>query len=433
MKKGQKLYRHAKKVILGGNMLFSKRPELFLPEHWPTYYSKAKGTYVWDLENKKYLDMICTPGPNILGYSNDLVDKEVIKYLKKGNMTTFNCPEEVELAKKITKIHSWSKMVKFTRSGGEANAISIRIARAASRKDKIAVCGYHGWHDWYLSINLSGKDNLKEHLLPGLNPNGVPKNLKQTVFPFQYNDIESLKKILKKHDIGTIKLEVARYTKPNIDFLKEIRKIANKKKIILIFDECTTGFRRNLGGLHLATGVEPDLAMFGKAIGNGYAINAIVGKKKIMESAEDSFISSTFWTERVGYVAGNTTIEIMENSKPWKNLIKMGKLYKDGCLNLAKKHNINLQVTGIDTINYLNFEKNKNQIYKTFITQEMLKEKILSSNLIYLNTCHKKNHMNLFLKNLDKIFKNIKKNELNGNLKSKLKGPISHNTFKRLN
>ena len=433
MKKGQKLYRLAKKVILGGNMLFSKRPELFLPEHWPTYYSKAKGTYVWDLENKKYLDMICTPGPNILGYSNDLVDKEVIKYLKKGNMTTFNCPEEVELAKKITKIHPWSKMVKFTRSGGEANAISIRIARAASRKDKIAVCGYHGWHDWYLSINLSGKDNLKEHLLPGLNPNGVPKNLKQTVFPFQYNDIESLKKILKKHDIGTIKLEVARYTKPNIDFLKEIRKIANKKKIVLIFDECTTGFRRNLGGLHLATGVEPDLAMFGKAIGNGYAINAIVGKKKIMESAEDSFISSTFWTERVGYVAGNTTIEIMENSKPWKNLIKMGNLYKDGCLNLAKKHNINLQVTGIDTINYLNFEKNKNQIYKTFITQEMLEKKILSSNLIYLNTYHKKNHMNLFLKNLDKIFKNIKKNELNGNLKSKLKGPISHNTFKRLN
>jgi glutamate-1-semialdehyde aminotransferase len=433
MKKGQKLYKQAKKVILGGNMLFSKRPELFLPDQWPTYFSKAKGTHVWDLENKKYLDMICTPGPNILGYSNNEIDNEVIKYVKKGNMTTFNCPEEVSLAKKITKIHPWSKMVKFTRSGGEANAISIRIARAASKKDKIAVCGYHGWHDWYLSINLSGKNNLKEHLLPGLNPDGVPKNLKQTVFPFNYNDIESLQKILKKHDIGTIKMEVARYSKPNIEFLKEVRKIANKKKIVLIFDECTTGFRRNMGGLHLSTGVEPDMAMFGKAIGNGYAINAIIGKKKVMEAAEESFISSTFWTERIGYVAGNTTIELMENLKPWKNLIKMGKIYKDGCLKLAKKYDINLDVTGIDTINYLNFEKNKNQIYKTFITQEMLKSKILSSNLIYLNICHKKNHIDSFLKKLDEIFKKIKKIEIKGNLKSHLKGPVSHNTFKRLN
>ena len=433
MKKGQKLYRQAKKIILGGNMLFSKKPELFLPDHWPTYYSKAKGTYVWDLENKKYLDMICTPGPNILGYSNKEIDNEVVKYLKRGNMTTFNCPEEVELARKITKIHPWSKMVKFARSGGEANAISIRIARAASKKDKIAVCGYHGWHDWYLSINLSGKDKLKEHLLPGLNPNGVPKNLNQTVFPFQYNDIESLEKILKKHDIGTIKLEVARYTKPNISFLKEVRKIANKKKIVLIFDECTTGFRRNFGGLHLTTGVEPDMAMFGKAIGNGYAINAIVGKKKVMKAAEDSFISSTFWTERVGYIAANTTLDLMEKLKPWEDLIFKGKMFKEGCLNLAKKHNIKLKVTGIDTINYLNFEKNKNQIYKTFITQEMLKAKILASNVIYFNTFHKKKHVTIYLRKLDEIFKKIKKIELNGSVKSKLKGPISHDTFKRLN
>ena len=433
MKKGQKLYRQAKKIILGGNMLFSKRPELFLPDHWPTYYSKAKGTYVWDLENRKYLDMICTPGPNILGYSNKEVDKEVVKYLKKGNMTTFNCPEEVELAKKITKIHPWSKMVKFARSGGEANAISIRIARAASKKDKIAVCGYHGWHDWYLSINLSGKDKLKEHLLPGLNPNGVPRNLSQTVFPFQYNDIEGLEKILKKHDIGTIKLEVARYTIPNINFLKEVRKIADKKKIILIFDECTTGFRRNFGGLHLITGVEPDIAMFGKAIGNGYAINAIIGKKKIMQAAEDSFISSTFWTERVGYVAANTTLDLMEGLKPWEDLIHMGKVFKNGCLNIAKKHNINLKVTGIDTINYLNFEKNKNKIFKTFVTQEMLRAKILASNVIYLNIFHKKRHMEIYLKKLDEIFKKIKKVELKGSVKSELNGPISHDTFKRLN
>ena len=173
---GQKLYLKAKKVILGGNMLLSKRPEMTLPNLWPAYYSKSKKIFVWDLDNRKYIDMICFVGQNILGYANKSVDKFVFKNAAKGNMTSLNCPEEVILANKLIELHPWAKIAKFARSGGEANAMSIRIARASTKKEHIAICGYHGWHDWYLSVNLSGKNKLNNHHLPGLIPDGAPKH-----------------------------------------------------------------------------------------------------------------------------------------------------------------------------------------------------------------------------------------------------------------
>ena len=161
MNTGIKLYKRAKKVILGGNMLLSKKPEMLLPgNHWPSYFSKAKKNFVWDLNNKKYVDMMMYVGHNILGYSNPVIDNYVSKFSKKGNLTSLNCPEEVLLAEKLIEMHPWAHMAKFARSGGEANAISIRIARAATGKDHIAICGYHGWHDWYLSVNLKGKINF---------------------------------------------------------------------------------------------------------------------------------------------------------------------------------------------------------------------------------------------------------------------------------
>ena len=185
MDNGQKLWKRAKSVIPGGNMLLSKRPEMFLPTKWPTYFSKAKGCKVWDLEGTEFIDMsIMGIGTNILGYGNDAVDAAVLDTVKKGNMSTLNCPEEVYLAEKLVELHPWADMVRLCRSGGEANSIAIRIARASSGKDNVAVCGYHGWHDWYLSANLADDKSLDGHLLPGLEPNGVPRNLKGTVFPF---------------------------------------------------------------------------------------------------------------------------------------------------------------------------------------------------------------------------------------------------------
>ena len=171
MNNGQELYRRAKTLIPGGTMLLSKRPEMFLPEHWPTYFSRAKGCRIWDLDGLEYIDMsIMGIGTNILGYGHPQVDQAVQEVVAKGNMSTFNCPEEVFLAEKLIEMHPWADMVRFARSGGEANAIAIRIARAASGKDKVAVCGYHGWHDWYLAANLKSKNNLNEHLMTGLDP-----------------------------------------------------------------------------------------------------------------------------------------------------------------------------------------------------------------------------------------------------------------------
>ena len=283
MKLKNKNWEHAKKIILGGNSLLSKRPEMYLPSFWPTYFSKASGVHVWDTEGKKYTDMIFAVGQNTLGYSNKKVDTKVKNFISKGTMSTLNCPEELDLAKKLIKIHPWSGMVKFARSGGEANSIAIRIARAASGRDNVAICGYHGWHDWYLSVNLKSKNNLNQHLLPGLLPKGVPKSLKNNVHAFKNNDFEKLKQIYLNYKIGTLIIEIARNDLPNLKFLKKLKNFV-KKKIILIFDECTSGFRRNLGGIHLLTKISPDIAMFGKAIGNGYAITCVVGKKNYEKS-----------------------------------------------------------------------------------------------------------------------------------------------------
>ena len=262
-----------------------KRSEMFLPDHWPSYFSKSKGCTVWDLDGIQYTDMsIMGIGTNTLGYGHPEVDEAVQKAVIDGNMSSLNAPEEVYLAEKLVELHPWADMVRFARSGGEANAIAIRIARAASGRDKVAICGYHGWHDWYLAANLDGDEKLSGHLLPGLNPQGVPQDLAGTVFPFSYNDFASLKKLVSDHDIGVIKMEVVRNVGPENDFLKKIRDLASRKNIVLIFDECTSGFRETLGGIHKKYGVEPDMAMFGKALGNGYAVTATIGRKEVMEA-----------------------------------------------------------------------------------------------------------------------------------------------------
>ena len=159
-------------------MLFSKNPDLFLPKKWPAYFSKAKDCYIWDLENKKYIDMsFMGVGTNVIGYANSKIDNQVINSIKKSNMSTLNTNYEILLAEKLIEIHKWADMARFTRTGGEANSVAIRLARAFTSKDNIAACGYHGWHDWYLSSNLMNKKNLEQHLLKNLSIKGVPKKV----------------------------------------------------------------------------------------------------------------------------------------------------------------------------------------------------------------------------------------------------------------
>ena len=232
-------------------MLYSKRAENFY-RNLAIILQKAKGCYIWTLENKKLLDLsLMGCGTNTLGYSVKKIDNSVIRRIKNSNMSSLNCTEEVFLAKKLIQIHPWAEQVKFARTGGEANAIAIRIARAIQpKRQNVGICGYGGWHDWYLAANLKNKSSLNNHLFKNLEAIGVNKNLENTSFVFKYNNIESVKKLIKDKKIGIILMEVQRNEKPEKNFLGEVRKLCNKHKITLIFDECTTGFRETYGGLH---------------------------------------------------------------------------------------------------------------------------------------------------------------------------------------
>ena len=433
MGKGQKLYLKAKSIIAGGNMLLSKRPEMFLPNQWPSYFSKTKGSKVWDLEGREYIDTLMMPGTNILGYNHPEVDEAVIKIIKDGNMSTLNAPEEVELAAQLINLHPWAEMVRFARSGGEANSIAIRIARAASGKDNVAFCGYHGWHDWYLASNLADSNGLDGHLLPGLSPNGVPRNLKGSVHPFEYNDFDTLESLVTSKNIGVIKMEVFRNKEPENNFLEKVRKLATDKNIVLVFDECTSGFRKSFGGLHKIYGVEPDMAMFGKALGNGYAVTAVIGRKEMMKAAESTFISSTFWTERIGSAAGIATLKVMEREKSWESITETGEMITKQWKELAKEFDLSITTTGLAALTGFSFKSSNSLAYKTFITQEMLKAGYLAATAFYTSTSHTREIVSGYFAALKPIFAIIKECEEGRDIMSLLEGPIAHNGFKRLN
>ena len=438
LNKGQKLWKRAKNVIPGGNMLLSKRPEMYLPELWPSYYSKAKGCFIWDLENKKYLDFsLMSVGTNILGYANKKIDDFVIKKIKESNMSTLNCSEEVNLAEKLVFMHPHFDMVRFAKTGGEANSIAIRIARAASKRDKVAICGYHGWHDWYLAANMNSEvknDVLKDHLLPGLSTNGVPKNLKNTIYPFKYNDFNSLEKICSQNKIGIIKMEIFRNIPPKKNFLKKVRKLADKYKIILIFDECTSGFRETYGGLHLKYKVKPDMCILGKALGNGYSITAVLGTKTIMENAQSTFISSTYWGERSGYAAALKTLDEMYKTNSWKIISENGRYFKNKLKKISKKNQLKINISGLDACPSFKINSSNWLKYKTLISKYMMEKNILASNTTYISINHNKKLIDYYMKHLDKIFCTISLCEKNKeNIDNLLNTPVCHTGFKRLN
>jgi glutamate-1-semialdehyde 2,1-aminomutase len=428
---GQKMWRRAKKVIPGGTLLFSKNPDLFLPNFWPAYFEKTKGCSVWDLEGRKYFDLsIMGVGTNILGYSRKEVDDAVRKIINNGNMSTLNSKEEILLAEKLIQMHPWAGKVRFARTGGEAAAIAVRIARAATGRDKIAICGYHGWHDWYLSANLSNSKNLNSHLMSNLSIQGVQKNLKNSTFVFEYNDYNRLEQIVSQNNIGAVVMEVFRNEPPKKNFLEKVRKLTKNKNIVLIFDECTSGFRETFGGLHLKYKVNPDIATFGKALGNGYAVNAIIGTDSVMNYVHSTFISSTFWTERIGSAAGLKTLEIMEKIKSWEIISKIGLGVKKEWEYLSKKHQVKMSIQGLNSLPNFNFE-NDNLLYKTFISQELLKRRILAGNSIYVCIEHKKKILDNYFDILDSIFYRIKKSMKNNIDKQKLlDGPLCISGFR---
>ena len=431
---GQKLWRRAKRVIPGGNMLLSKQAEMFLPEKWPAYFSKSQGCRVWDLDGRELIDMsIMGIGTNLLGYCHPEVDSAVSATVAAGNMSTLNCPEEVWLAERLVDMHPWADMARFARSGGEANAIAIRIARAATGRDTVAICGYHGWHDWYLATNLQNDSGLEEHLLPGLEPNGVPQALAGSVQPFSFNRLDQLELIVASHELAAVKMEVQRTNPPDAGFLEGVRELCTRHGIVLIFDECTSGFRETFGGLHLKYGVEPDMAMFGKALGNGYAITATIGRRAVMEAAQSTFISSTFWTERIGPTAALKALEVMQRERSWDQVTATGLDLRRRWQQLADRHGLCIEHIGLPALTGFVFPGSHSLAYKTLITQEMLKKGYLAATSCYISLAHTSDVIDPYLEALDEVFALIAECEEGRSVEELLEGPVCHGGFKRLN
>ena len=436
LNEGYKLWLKAKKIIPGGNSIISKRPERYADMLWPTYFKKAKGHKIWDLENNKYYDFAQMGiGSSILGYSYDEINKFIKKKIDNGISTTLNSYEEVNLAKKLLELNKGFAGVKFAKSGGEAMAVAIRLARSLKKNhQEIAFSGYHGWFDWYLATNLQTKKNLNEHLLPGLDTIGVDKKLKGSIFPFSYNNASELKKLISKNKkIGIVVVESARYDYPKKEFVQEINKICKVNNLILICDEITSGFRISNTGAYKKIGFNPEIVVYGKGLGNGFPITAIVGKKKVMNNAKRSFISSSNWSERIGFAAALETIKIIEKKKVWIHIDKIGTQIKNGWIKIFKKYDLDIDVSNFLPLvtMKLNYGK-KNNLILTYFIQEMLKKKYLVSSSIYISFSHTKKSVEKYLIETEKVFKKISNLLKEKKIKKQISINIRSDAFKRL-
>lgn len=407
---GVELYRKAKSFIPGGTQLLSKRPEMFAPDVWPSYYSRAKGCKVWDLDDREFIDMsIMAVGACILGYADDEVDEVVLRALKNGVNSSLNAPEEVLLAEELIQIHPWFQMVRYARSGGEAVSIGVRIARAYTNRDIILFSGYHGWNDWYLAANLGDKNNLDGQLMPGLEPKGVPRGLKGTAIPFTPNSIGSLKEKIrgKENQIAAIIIEPARGKDAEKGYLSALKELAAEIGAVLIFDEITSGFRMCAGGIHRIYGVYPDLAIFAKSMANGYSMSAVVGTSAVMESAQQTFISSTNWTDRIGPSAALATIKKYQREKVETHLISSGNKVKDIWNHASSITGLKIKVTGLPSLAAFSFVSTNAELLNTAFTVEMLKEGFLGFRQFKPSFAHKEKELSEYENAVYRVFRKL--------------------------
>ena len=436
MSTGQKLWQRAKRVFPGGSQLLSKRSEMYHPQDWPAYFSSAKGAHVWDLDGREYIDMCYNGiGANVLGACDPDVDEAVTQAISKGVMSTLNCPEEVELAELLCELHPWASRARFARTGGEALAIAVRTARAATGRDLVAFCGYHGWHDWYLAANLAVEDGLDGHLIPGLEPNGVPRGLTGTAVPFRYNNLSELEAIVAESGdrLAAVVMEPIRNALPENGFLRSVRKICNDTGSVLVFDEVTSAFRMNPGGAHLVLdgSVNPDIAVFGKALGNGYAMSAIIGTNQAMDAIQDSFISSTYWTERIGPTAALAMLRKYIKESVHERLHSVGTDVQRIWTSTSQAADIKVHVGGIPSLSHFSFEV-ESVAAKTYFTQVMLQKGFLATTSFYATFAHSDHHLAEYENACADAMQLIARALQNGSIEEQVNGPLCQTGFSRL-
>ena len=441
--KTQAAYQRARQIIPGGTQLLSKRPEMYAPDRWPAYYREARGCEVIDLDGKTYTDMTTSGiGSCLLGYADPDVTDAVVRRIQLGSMCTLNPIEEVELAETLIELHPWAERARFCRTGGESMATAVRIARAATGRDLIAFCGYHGWSDWYLAANLprhqtepSGNgDQLRGHLLPGLAPAGVPAGLAGTMLPFSYNNLDELKRHVREHgrELAAVVMEPTRATEPEPGFLEGVRELCDECGAVFVLDEISVGWRLAHGGAHLKYGVNPDLAVFAKALGNGHPMGAIIGRAAVMEACQNSFISSTYWTEGVGPTAALATLRKMQRVDVLGHINRIGNRFRNGWIDLGRVHGVPIRTSGHAPIMTFGFEHPEAAALGTLFTTRMLDAGFLIGSGFYPSLAHEDRHVDTCLAAAGEIFPEVAAAIRDGNAQTRIGSPVRHSGFARL-
>ena len=433
---GQRLYVRAKQILPGGAQLLGKRAEMYLPELWPAYYARASGCEVWDLDGRRYLDFTMVGiGASTLGYADPDVEKAVIDAVKSGPMCTLNPPEDVGLAELLLELHPWADMVSYARSGGEVMAKAVRIARAATGRDEIAFCGYHGWHDWYLSVNLGGGDGLQGHLLPGLEPNGVPKGLAGTDPPLRLRrprrapeDRRGARQQARRHRHGA---GARRGPHPGLprgragDRQQERLGAPLRRDHRRLPDEHrrrAPGLRHRAGHGDLRQGALQRLRHGGHRRAS----------KSVMEAVQKTFISSAYFTERVGPAAALASTTKHRRIDAGKTLTEIGTRVQEGWKKAAERTGVPLTVTGIPALASFGIQDKDAPALMTLFIQEMLGRGFLASDRFYPTVRHEEQHVSAYLDAVEGAFGRIADARAKGDVRSRLLGPVKHTGFARL-
>lgn len=430
------LYQRARELIPGVTQLISRRPTRAALGISPIYASHAKGCRIWDIDGNEYVDWMSAVGPIILGYADEVVDAAVKEQIARGSIYSIVHEKSVELAEELVRLIPSAEMVRYAKGGGEACTVAVRIARGVTGRDKVLFCGYHGWHDWYLAANL-GAERLDEHLLPGIEPIGVPRALEGTAIPFQYGDLDLLEDLLKKHDgeIASIIMEPMRTEIPPEGFLEGVRELADRYGVILIFDEVSCGFRVALGGAQELTGVTPDLSVFAKAISNGYPMGAVVGKREVMEPASRMFISSAYWDDNIGIVAALTTLRELERRRAPEQFARLGVDFKARINRAAVEIGVPATCAGIDGHPGIRFQIEDPVTAKKVVTlfiQENARRGLILSTGFFFSCAHDAEALDFTERVVRESFSVIKEGLDRNRLDQLLECDLQEDLFRRL-
>lgn len=413
----------AKKTIPLGSQTFSKSHTAYPKGVSPLFITHGKGCQVWDADGNQYTDFVSGLLSVSLGYCNSEVDNAVIKQIKSG--VTFSLPHqlEMEVAEKLVQLIPCAEMVRFGKNGSDATSAAIRLARAHTQKEHIAVCGYHGWQDWY--IGSTTRDL------------GVPKSTKSLTHTFKYNDISSLESIFNTNpnQVAAVILEPMNTQFPEGEFLHKVQKLCKEHNAVLIFDETITGFRYNLGGAQQLFGVTPDLATFGKGMANGYPISAVVGRRDIMTLMEDIFFSGTFAGETLSLAATAATLEFMEQHHVIEHLSNIGKQLISELTEQITQLNAQdwLSLAGHPAWSFLMIEA-KGQYsaieLKSLFLQEMASRGFLLGGGHNLNYAHKKSDIDALLTAYKEVLMLLDNTIKTNNFDQVFKGQLLEPVFK---